>query len=69
MDSEKDVLEGVPLSETVPISGDYETLVKQAQDINVKLDTLCNISIILLVGLGILVGVLCSDVFSRYFHS
>lgn len=69
MDNEKDVLEGVSPAETSPVTDpDYTALVKQVQDINVKLDTLCNISIILLVGLGIVAGILCSNVFSRYFR-
>lgn len=69
MENEKDILEGVPLSEPVSVTGDYSALVKQAEDINVKLDTLCNVSLVLMVGLGIAVGVLCNNIFSRYFRS
>lgn len=69
METKNDVLEGIPLVETTPVTGDYAELVVQVQDINIKLDTLCNISVVLLVGLGIVVGVLCSNIFSRYFRS
>lgn len=69
METKNDVLEGIPLAETTPVTGDYAELVVQVQDINVKLDTLCNISVVLLVGLGIVAGVLCSNIFSRYFRS
>ena len=65
MENEKDSVESLPSTETVPVvDTDYTVLIEQVE--NVKLDTLCNISIILLVGLGVVLGVLCSNVFSRY---
>lgn len=67
MEVEKDVLEDIPSSETTTI--DYIQTVEQLEKVNLKLDTLCNLSIVLLVGLGIVVGVLCSNIFSRYFKS
>lgn len=67
MENEKDSVESLPSTETVPVvDTDYTVLIEQVEKVNVKLDTLCNISIILLVGLGVVLGVLCSNVFSRY---
>lgn len=69
MDDKKDVLEGVSPAQTSAVTdSEYTVLVEQTQQINVKLDTLCDISIVLLVGLGIVAGILCNHVFSRYFR-
>ena len=50
-------------------SGEYTELVEQVTYINQKLDNLTNISIVCMVGVGVVIGVICCNIFSRYFKS
>lgn len=50
-------------------SQDYTQLVEQVQYINQHLDTITNILIVVMVGVGIVVGIIACDIFSRYFKS
>lgn len=48
---------------------DYTELVEQVQYINQRLDTVTNVLIVSMVALGMVVGIIACDIFSRYFKS
>ena len=48
---------------------DYTELVEQVQYINQRLDTLTNIVLVSMIALGLVVGIIACDIFSRYFKS
>lgn len=48
---------------------DYTELVEQVQYINQRLDTMTNVLIVTMVALGMVVGIIACDIFSRYFRS
>lgn len=48
---------------------DYSELVEQVTNINQKLDNLTNVSLVCMVGLGLVVGIVACNIFSKYFHS
>ena len=48
---------------------DYTELVEQVQYINQRLDTMTNILIVAMIALGMVVGIIACDIFSRYFRS
>lgn len=48
---------------------DCTELVEQAQQINQKLDNITNLSIVCMVGVGLLVGIMACNIFSRYFKA
>lgn len=48
---------------------DYTELVEQVQYINQRLDTMTNVLIVAMIALGMVVGVIACDIFSRYFRS
>lgn len=48
---------------------DYTELIEQVTNINQKLDNITNISIVCMVGIGIVIGILACNIFSKYFHS
>ena len=48
---------------------DYTELVEQVQYINQRLDTMTNVLIVAMVALGMVVGIIACDIFSRYFRS
>ena len=48
---------------------DYAELVEQVQYINQRLDTVTNVLIVSMIALGILVGIMACNIFSRYFKS
>lgn len=48
---------------------DYTELVEQVQYINQRLDTMTNILIVTMIALGMVVGIIACDIFSRYFRS
>lgn len=50
-------------------SDEYTELVEQVTYINQKLDNITNISIVCMVGVGVVIGVICCNIFSRYFKS
>lgn len=48
---------------------DYSTLIDDVNNISSKLDTLTSISIVSMVGLGVIVGIISALIFSQYFRS
>lgn len=48
---------------------DYTELVEQVQYINQRLDTVTNVLIVTMIALGMVVGIIACDIFSRYFKS
>lgn len=48
---------------------DYTELVEQVQYVNQRLDTMTNVLIVTMIALGMLVGIIACDIFSRYFRS
>lgn len=51
----------------------YESTVTSSEDVSAdvinRLDTLTNIQLVSMVGIGIFIGVCCSQIFSRYFSA
>lgn len=66
--SEKESTEDVHASEQTEPT-DYTELIEQVTDINQKLDNITNVSIVCMVGIGIVIGILACNIFSKYFHS
>ena len=66
--SEKESIEDVHASGQTE-STDYTELIEQITDINQKLDNITNVSIVCMVGIGIVIGILACNIFSKYFHS
>lgn len=50
-------------------SGNYTELVEQVQQINQKMDNITNLSIVCMVGIGLVVGIMACNIFSRYFKA
>ena len=48
---------------------DYTELVEQVQYINQRLDTMTNVLIVAMIAVGMVVGIIACDIFSRYFRS
>ena len=48
---------------------DYTELFEQVQYINQRLDTMTNVLIVTMIALGMVVGIIACDIFSRYFRS
>ena len=48
---------------------DYTELLEQVQQINQKLDNITNLSIVCMVGVGMIVGIIACNIFSKYFKS
>ncbi|WP_454971304.1 hypothetical protein [Dorea sp.] len=48
---------------------DYTELVEQVQYINQRLDTMTNVLIVTMIALGMVLGIIACDIFSRYFRS
>lgn len=55
-------------SEPVQVQ-DYTELLEQVQQINQKLDNITNLSIVCMVGVGMIVGIIACNIFSKYFKS
>lgn len=72
LEDKKDTVEDIPSSENsdleVPESN-YETLIQQTEYISQKMDNITSILIFCMIGIGIVVGVICCNIFSRYFKS
>lgn len=72
LEDKKDTVEDIPSSENSDLEvseGNYETLIQQTEYINQKMDNITNILLFCMVGIGIIVGVICCNIFSRYFKS
>lgn len=57
------------VQEYIDYSNEIGTLTTELQNINQRLDTMTNLSVIGMVGIGLVVGVLACNIFSRYFIS
>ena len=72
LEDKKDTVEDIPSSENSDLEvseNNYEALIQQTEYINQKMDNITNILIFCMVGVGIVVGVICCNIFSRYFKS
>ena len=82
VDASTDIVESVSSSETSDIDNgqevhtsepeqtqDYTELTEQVQQINQKMDNITNISIVCMVGVGMVVGMIACSIFARYFKS
>lgn len=72
LEDKKDTVEDIPSSENSDLEAsesNYETLIQQTEYINQKMDNITNILLFCMVGIGIIVGVICCNIFSRYFKS
>lgn len=65
--SGKESTEDVHASEQTETT-DYTELIEQVTNINQKLDNITNVSIVCMVGIGIVIGILACNIFSKYFH-
>lgn len=75
-DISKDSNEEVHTSELSPTEQEYidyskdmGTLITEIQTVSQRLDTMTNIMLVSMVGLGLVVGILASNIFARYFIS
>lgn len=84
MENKENTLENNPTAENVDLNNqesavfnatddnnsfDYTTLVTEVANISSKVDTLTSISIVLMVGVGVIVGIISALIFSQYFRS
>ena len=72
LEDKKDTVEDIPSSENSDLGvfeDNYEALIQQTEYINQKMDNITNILLFCMVGIGIIVGVICCNIFSRYFKS
>lgn len=72
LEDKKDTVEDIPSSENSDLEvseSNYETLIQQTEYINQKMNNITNILIFCMIGIGIIVGVICCNIFSRYFKS
>lgn len=82
VDTSTDIVESVPSSKTSDVDNsqevhtsepvqtqDYTELTEQVQQINQKMDNVTNLSIVCMVGIGMIFGIICCSIFARYFKS
>ena len=72
LEDKKDTVEDIPSSENSDLGvfeDNYEALIQQTEYINQKMDNITNILIFCMIGVGIVVGIICCNIFSRYFKS
>lgn len=72
LEYKKDTVEDIPSSENSDLEvseSNYETLIQQTEYISQKMDNITSILIFCMIGIGIVVGVICCNIFSRYFKS
>lgn len=72
VENKENAMEDIPSSENSDLEvseSNYETLIQQTEYINQKMDNITNILLFCMVGIGIIVGVICCNIFSRYFKS
>ena len=82
VDASTDIVESVPSSKTSDVDNnqevhtsepvqaqDYTELLEQVHQINQKLDNITNLSIVCMVGVGMIVGIIACNIFSKYFKS
>lgn len=56
-------------SESSTSSQSVQTLVEQSTAINQKMDNVTNVLIVSMVGVGIIIGIIACNIFSRYFKA
>lgn len=82
LDASTDIVESVPSSKTSDVDNtqevhtsepeqaqDYTELTEQVRQINQKMDNITSISIVCMVGVGMVVGMIACSIFARYFKS
>lgn len=82
VDASTDIVESVPSSKTSDVDNrqevhtsepvqtqDYTELTGQVQQINQKMDNITNISIVCMVGIGMIIGMISCNIFAKYFKS
>lgn len=82
VDASTDIVESVPSSKTSDVDNtqevytsepvqaqDYTELTEQVQQINQKMDNITNISIVCMVGIGMIIGMISCNIFAKYFKS
>lgn len=72
VENKENAMEDIPSSESSDLGvseSNYESLIQQTEYINQKMDNITNILLFCMVGIGIIVGVICCNIFSRYFKS
>lgn len=72
VENKENAMEDIPSSESSDLGvseSSYESLIQQTEYINQKMDNITNILLFCMVGIGIIVGVICCNIFSRYFKS
>lgn len=72
LEDKKDTVEDIPSSENSDLEvseSNYETLIQQTEYISQKMDNITSVLIFCMIGIGIVVGVICCNIFSRYFKS
>lgn len=72
VENKENAMEDIPSSESSDLGVSesiYESLIQQTEYINQKMDNITNILLFCMVGIGIIVGVICCNIFSRYFKS
>lgn len=70
VENKENAIEDIPSSESSDLGvseSNYESLIQQTEYINQKMDNVTNVLIFCMIGIGILVGVLCNNIFSQYF--
>ena len=51
------------------VTENYTELLERVHQINLKMDNITNISIVCMVGVGMVVGIIACSIFARYFKS
>ena len=72
VENKENAMEDIPSSESSDLGVSesiHESLIQQTEYINQKMDNITNILLFCMVGIGIIVGVICCNIFSRYFKS
>lgn len=72
VENKENAMEDIPSSESSDLGvseSNYESLIQQTEYMNQKMDNVTNVLIFCMIGIGILVGVLCNNIFSQYFKS
>ena len=64
MENEEVILEDLPPAEISEV--DYVELTEQVYIVNQQLSTLTNISIVVMIGVAVVVGIIANSIYSRY---
>lgn len=67
MENEEVILEDLPPAEVSEV--DYVELTEQVYIVNQQLSTLTNISIVVMIGVAVVVGIIANSIYSRYVKS